>query len=952
MHRPPSPPDDRSTRRRVGGPQVPWPPLGRALIRYWWLGLAVWGVVACAGFALALLQQSEYEATAQVLIAPNEELGSNVQAIEFTIPTLAEQARTAEISEAARRRLPSGLAERPSSVSIRPNSQTLTLDVTASSTSREVVVPLANAYADQIVQRQGDGGLVSLSLLRPASSVNRSPGARPVLVVAGIAMGAVLGLFAILAVSARLPRASRPADLRAIGLRALGTVSSSSRPGQGGAALVLGDQVDSTRVALRLDGLLVQHGTRAFTVVGLEGASTWLAESMARGLRECGRSAATISDLHGPGPSTGGRLRRDLDRASRMRQVAVVSCGLPAGTPAVAVATRETGAVVLALAPDCHRLEEVEAVAREFSAEGVEILGAVFATQPSAGSRGRGAPPESSSLHTPRPPSRPQPSGRAGPRADEDLPELGSAEQGGGPSRTQTTAKNAGFVFIQTGLPPLLNVLLLPILVRELGPVGYGLFAAFQSVFILNSLFDLGLSKSIVRYTATYFAASRYGAISRFVSTAFTVFLGLGAIAMSFAVLFAAFGLSLIGVPATLHTEAVIACLVFGFAGLYNLPAGTLGGVMGGLKLHSSESKIHVSVAIVQAAAMATAALSGAGLVAVVLAFHLPNFVKPWIRLPLIRRALPEFKISPRLFDRSVLREMGTYSVWAFLVDSGRRIVESIDPIIVSAFIGLATVTPYAIGLQVGRLLQRMTLPIAFVLLPVASELEARGDRATTQRLILRATRYTCALALGLALPLIIMAEDVIRVWLGERYPLAVDVSRIFLVVSVILMVRAPLVNVLESSHRGVRYAGMWVLVESALNIILSLILLHPFGARGIVLSTLLAVSIGTLLGIGPAALRMYTITPWAVMRASILPNMVPVLVAAPVWLGAAWLAHERGLFVVLGALFTSVGFYLLVLWRTLPEDDRRDLGGPLRRKLGLGRASTPRPQGASNHDG
>lgn len=899
---------------------------------------------------LALALSPQYQATADVLVSPQEELGSNVQIIEFTLPTVAQQARTAQTEAAARERLPPRRAGTRSSVSVRPNVQTLTLEITASSPSRDVVVPLANAYADQVVQRQGDQDLVSLSLLRPATFATTSSNLRYVFLVAGIAMGVVLGIFAVLAASARYPRASRSGDLRAIGLRPLGAIPSCSRF----ATEVMAspeDQDRLRRLALRLDGALARHELRAVALIDLDGSSRDHVECLVRAFSDCGKPAIAINAPGGVDPSAPlGRFNEALESEGTPSSLVLVSSALPAGAPTALGLGRAVGSVVLTIPRGRHKLKDVDAVAAELSAAGVRVLGALFtdSLEPMSG-RASIAP----SARTPRSFEVAHAGARRETTNEIEL-ETGEPEstqepptaRDAGPSRTQKTAKNAGYVFLQTGLPPLLNVLLLPILVRELGPVGYGLFAAFQSIFILNSLFDLGLSKSIVRYTATYFAAGQLGAISRFVSTAFTVFLGLGAVAMAFAVVFAAFGLGLIGVPASLEDEAVIACLIFGFAGLYNLPAGTLGGVMGGLKLHGAESKIHVGVAVVQATAMATAALSGAGLVAVVFAFHAPNFVKPWIRLPLIRRLLPDFRVSPRLFDRALLREMGTYSVWAFLVDSGRRIVESIDPIIVSAFIGLATVTPYAIGLQVGRLLQRMTLPIAFVLLPVASELEAIGDRRTTRRLILRATRYTCALALGLALPLLIMAEDVIRVWLGEDYPLAVDVSRIFLVVSVILMVRAPLVNVLESSHRGVRYAGSWVLAESALNIVLSLVLLHPFGARGVVLSTLVAVSVGTLLGIGPAALKMYGISPWAVIRASILPNAIPLAIALPVWLFAAWLAHDRGLVAVLMALFTSVAVYLLVFWRTLPADDRRELGGPLRRKLGLGGRSLSRPMG------
>ena len=303
-------------------------------------------------------------------------------------------------------------------------------------------------------------------------------------------------------------------------------------------------------------------------------------------------------------------------------------------------------------------------------------------------------------------------------------------------------------------------------LVIQLGDEAYGLFATLTAVFVFSTLFDAGLSKAVVRFVAAFKANDEVESISRFVSTAFTIYLGIGLVVLSWTVLFAFFGLEIINVPDDLHTEAFMACLVFGFMGLYNFPAGTLGGVMGGIKRHDAESGLHVTVAVTSAAGQAIVALAGGGVLPVVIAALTPQLIKPWVRLTLLKRFLPGFRLSPRLFTRGMLRQIGGYSSWSFLVDSGRRVTESLDPVIIAAFLGLTTVTPYNIGLQVGRLLQRLSMPVAFVLLPVASELQAHGDKESLQRLMLRATRYTSAIAIGLAGPLMVLADEVVRVWL------------------------------------------------------------------------------------------------------------------------------------------------------------------------------------------
>ena len=496
----------------------------------------------------------------------------------------------------------------------------------------------------------------------------------------------------------------------------------------------------------------------------------------------------------------------------------------------------------------------------------------------------------------------------------------------------RSTAEYARFALVQTAVPPALSVLLLPILVNGLGDLQYGLFATLVAAFGLAAIVDLGLSKSVTRFVAVYVAQGRGDMVARFASTAAVAYSVLGVLVLAASLAFGAFGLGLIGVPDDLRSEGFWACVIFGVATAYNLPAGVLGGVMGGLRRHDAESGLNVAVAVVSAAGMAAAALGGGGVVATIAAFYLPQVVKPWVRLPLIRSDLPDFRLSPRLFERGLLKEISGYSVWSFLVDAGNRLQDSLDVIVVAAAVGLAVVTPYNVGLQMGRILQRLTVPVAYVLLPVAAGEAAPHDSDRLRQLATRATRLALAAAIALAGPLIFLADDVIRVWVGSELPLATDIGRVFLAVSIVLVARAPLLSMMEATHRGVRIAGALMVAETLLNLALSIGLVLAFGARGVVVATAIAVVLVTSIGVLPAAIRVLGLVSSQLARRVLMPRVIPTIVGVPLWLGLSLLVADRGAGVVVGALCLGVLAFSALAWTALPRDDREALAAPLRR--------------------
>ncbi len=953
--------------------------------RLWWLVLLVVAVCTAAGLVAAIAPTPVYEAQSRVLVSPSEQSTRSVSNIGLALPSLAAEARSAERIELVRRALPVTQQDTEWTLDVTVDTVGLVMTFQAESTDPDVVAPVANFAALDAVRAQADSRLANFSVLEPASGPERAGRSPIVPLIAGFFGGLIASLLILATVQLTRPRIVRPADLEAIGVEPLGRIDPDT--GDMEALRLFADRVRAYDARGLLSGIAVaandptDHGAAVAVEIAdalaLGGRPTCVVDADIRSPEVHRLLGVPVSpglaDIVSPGDPVPVRLvperplavlaagspddapgwivenllRDAVSDRVHEGEFVVVSAPPASTAPEAVVAAAAVGSAVVVVGRGRRSPAEVEEGVRALRDAGVDVAGALLVGPSTWRSLvrllGGGGGTDRRRFRRParrRPDRGPEPPpvlteavvdpGVAAESelgqslempADVAMPEVAA------PTRGRTTARNAAYVFMQTGLPPLLNVLLLPILVNQLGTEAYGLFATLMAVFIFSSLFDLGLSKSVVRFTAAYHADRDTAAISRFVSTTFTIYLVLGTLVFLASVLVGLFALGPIGVPDDLQDAAFWACIVFGLGSLYNFPAGTLGGVMGGIKRHDAESRLNIGVAIAQVVGQAVAAFAGWGVLGVVIMFHLPYLVKPFVRLPLIRRFLPGFRLAPfALFHRPLLKDIGGYSGWSFLVESGRRVVESLDPVIISAFIGLSTVTPYSIGLQVGRLLQRMTLPIAFVLLPVASEMTQKGDRRGLERMLLRASRYTTAIAVGLAAPLFILADDVIRVWLREEFPLAVDVARIFLIASVVLMIRAPLSLMLESSTSGVRTAGTWTLIESVVNIALSLTLLHVMGARGVVLATLIAATAVTALGFIPAALRIAGVGAGAFLRQALMPTLLPFAVSLPFWLLISWIVGGRGLIIVLVGVMVATIVFFAVVWRTLTPAERADL--------------------------
>src|SRR4051812_44449677 len=173
-----------------------------ALRRFWLLALAVFAVALAAGAAAAFLPKSKYDASATLIVTPKQIDFATISAVNFLMPSVVEQVKTAEFRQRVDRRLAPWVRALAPSLDASFEPGTAIVRVDAMSTSPLAAAAAANAAAHETVSHPISKA-AEMELLAPAP-VPRSPASpRRVPILAGAtALGVMGAVFAALAAGA------------------------------------------------------------------------------------------------------------------------------------------------------------------------------------------------------------------------------------------------------------------------------------------------------------------------------------------------------------------------------------------------------------------------------------------------------------------------------------------------------------------------------------------------------------------------------------------------------------------------------------------------------------------------------------------------------------------------------------------------------------------------------
>jgi O-antigen/teichoic acid export membrane protein len=202
-----------------------------------------------------------------------------------------------------------------------------------------------------------------------------------------------------------------------------------------------------------------------------------------------------------------------------------------------------------------------------------------------------------------------------------------------------------------------------------------------------------------------------------------------------------------------------------------------------------------------------------------------------------IRRAALPFWLSAVGVTRTRLMAIVPTAGWLLVVELCNLAMYASSRVILGAYRSPASVGQFEGPVRAHNLLYALGGALAVPVVPTASRYVATHDERRLRELVVRGTRYTLALFVPLCVTLIVLAEPILEVWLGERY--GDGAAALAILVSYWLLYGGLVVTpgFLVGAGRA-RYVARLMCLVAGLNLALSLILTPELGLEGPALAT------------------------------------------------------------------------------------------------------------------
>ena len=407
---------------------------------------------------------------------------------------------------------------------------------------------------------------------------------------------------------------------------------------------------------------------------------------------------------------------------------------------------------------------------------------------------------------------------------------------------SQKLVTNTFFNLLGRSWSFVLALLLTPYILSHLDVSEFGtwvLLSIFINSFTLYGL-DFGLGTSFIKHISEYYAHEDYDRINRvlFSGLVFYGIFGITIVSVGLLVEKPLFQLFHISGASDAYFIVLLTCAVSQIVTMFL-------SLFKGIQRMDKSNSLEITISILNALGTVFFLETGWGLFGLAVNALVNVSCALVLGLWAAQRTVPRIALGWH-FDGRLLRNMFAYGLKMQVSQLGGLICFRVDKLIVSRFLGIATVSFYEVSSRLTSFMRALPLVMVSALIPATSELGARNDRAKILRTYLLASKYVAMLTVAVAAFLMLEARSVLTFWLGNGFENSVVLVQILAI--------GYAVNILggAASQTGAgvgrpEFDMRSTLVLAVLNPVFGILLVQQFGAAGAAAGTTLAFVISTI---------------------------------------------------------------------------------------------------------
>jgi len=492
--------------------------------------------------------------------------------------------------------------------------------------------------------------------------------------------------------------------------------------------------------------------------------------------------------------------------------------------------------------------------------------------------------------------------------------------------------KNVSSSWFYLGVNIVVGIFLSPFILHRLGDTAFGIWVLVFSITGYYGLFDLGIGTSIVRYVSKFTATGDREGLAKLINTSLFTYSCIGVLSMLVTLVMASQVDRLFHVPPEFASTARWLLLMVGASVSIGFPAGIFGGFLEGLQSFYILNMTNVIANLLRGALIVFALNRGRGILTVALITvilpHLGSAARGFFTL----RICP-VPFGFKYVDRATFREIATYSGITFTIMIAQQLKFKTDEIIIGTFMSLAAITYFNIGARIVDYAGLVVRALSQIFAPMSSQSEARGEMGRLRKIFLVGNRVCAFTIFPICIILVILGKSVIEVWVGKKY-----VATSYPVL-VIMILCCTLWWAQGASGRilfGMSKHGTWAIVtitEGIANLILSIILVRPYGIIGDAFGTAIPLTCSMLFFMPHHLCKKLDVRLRTFLRESYtLPVLVCVPLVAVLLLMQRWFVphnyRQLGLQLFIAGIVYGLGLLWTVLTNRALRVDERALNG------------------------
>ena len=383
------------------------------------------------------------------------------------------------------------------------------------------------------------------------------------------------------------------------------------------------------------------------------------------------------------------------------------------------------------------------------------------------------------------------------------------------------------------------NLLLIPILARELGVHKYGVWINIQTIIDLLvpfCLFDLhtaakrflAAEKDVAEIRRGFWSALQFGLLSSWT------------IGLLFWVL-CPFLVALIFSGESANLDEITAALRWAFAFLgASVIAKSCICYFQTVQRHEAYTALVMVEAVTYLGTAFVLTQLGWGLWSPIIGFFGTQVLVAVVGLTAIMR-----RIGFALLDRDVLRVYLPFSMPLALFGVLYWVIQLSDRYMIAYFLGLEDVGRYAVNYSLGSVITFIFSPFFAFLLPMATEMWERGDREELRAYFWKVIKYPLLIALPAFVTFTFFADRLVE-WLAGREYVETPALSALVMAGYIVLLASTIFSALLQIVKDTK-AILWINVGAApLNIALNIVFIPKIGKEGAALATALTFGIQT----------------------------------------------------------------------------------------------------------